>query len=250
MMLCYTYDGSFNGLLTTIYEIYYRRRKPQEIIPAGSSNRQLFVQQEHIACDEDKAARVYDAIDAKISSRALRNAYYAYLSEHANAGTWIYDYLKLGWKLGPKVDLHLTDERVERIHRLSQKVRTERHRLLGLVRFQRHQMDIYYAAIEPDHNVIELLAPHFARRLSDQNWIIHDLRREMAVVYNRKEWVSIGFTLSNKLELEQEEQYYQKLWKQYYESIAISSRINPRLQKQFMPERYWKHLVEKNAGLD
>ncbi|MDD3269852.1 MAG: DUF4130 domain-containing protein [Syntrophomonadaceae bacterium] len=32
--------------------------------------------------------------------------------------------------------------------------------------------------------------------------------------------------------------------------MAISSRKNPRLQKQCMPERYWKHLVEKNTGLD
>lgn len=249
-MLCYTYDGSFNGLLTSIYEIYYRRQNPQEIVSAESSNLQLFYRQEYIACDEDKAARVYDAIDSRISSRALRNVYCAYLSEHPRAGIWIYEYLRLGWKLGPKLDLHLADERVHRIHQLHRKVKSEQHRLLGLVRFQRCQRDIYYAAIEPDHNVAELLAPHFANRLSDQNWIIHDLRRDLAVVFNRKEWVSTGFTLKQKLELEQDEQYYQRLWKQYYDSIAISNRKNPRLQKQCMPERYWKHLVEKSTGLD
>jgi len=246
-MLCYTYDGSFNGLLTTIHEIYYRRQKPQEIVPAGSFNRQLFVRQEHIACDEDKAARVYDAIDSKISSRALGNAYCAYLSEHPRVGMWIYEYLRLGWKLGPGVDLRLAEERVHRVHKLAGKVKTEQHRLLGLVRFQLYQGDIYYAALEPDHNVLELLAPHFASRLSDQNWIIHDLRRDLAVVFNRKEWVATGFTLKQKLELEQDEQYYQRLWRQYYDSIAISTRKNPRLQKQCMPERYWKHLVEKNG---
>lgn len=245
-MICYTYDGSFNGLLTTIYEIYYRRRIPQEIVPASSSNMRFFVRQEHIVCDEARAARVYEAIDSKISSRALRNAYCVYLSEHPQAGMWIYEYLRLGWKLGPRVDLHLTDERVHRVHQLSRKVKMEQHRLLGLVRFQRCQMDLYYAAIEPDHNIAELLAPHFASRLSDQNWIIHDRRRDLAVVFNRKEWVATGFTLKQKLELEQDEQYYQRLWKQYYDSIAITSRKNPRLQKQCMPERYWKHLVEKN----
>lgn len=249
-MLFYTYDGSFNGLLTAIYEIYYRRRIPQEIVPAGSFNRLLFIQQEHIACNEDKAARVYEAIDSKISSRALRNAYCAYLSEHPRAGLWIYEYLRLGWKLGPRVDLHLTDERVHRVHQLRRKVKAEQHRLLGLVRFQRYQSDIYYAAIEPDHNVAELLAPHFAGRFADQNWIIHDLRRDLAVVFNRREWISTGFTLKHKLELEEDEQYYQRLWKQYYASIAIASRQNPRLQKQCMPERYWKHLVEMNTGLD
>lgn len=245
MMLNYIYDGTFNGLLTAVYEIYYRRQVPQQITAYGA-DMQLFIRHEYIETDPVKADKVYEAIETKISTQAMRNAYFAYLSEHPEAGMWIYEYLRLGWKLGPKVDLHLTDERVHRIHLLSQKVRTEWHRLLGLVRFQRFKMDIYYAAIEPDHNIIELLAPHFVRRLSDQNWIIHDVSRDLAIVYNQKEWFSTTFTLDDKLEIEQEEAYYQRLWKQYYNSITITSRINPRLQKRCMPQRYWSHLVEKN----
>lgn len=245
-MLHYIYDGSFSGLLTAIHEIYYRRQVPQQLLPRGTSDPQLFIRQDEIVTDENKAAKVYDAICAKISPQALRNTYYAYLAEHREAGIWIYEYLDLGWKLGSKVDLLLADERVHRIHRLGQKVRFERHRLLGLVRFQLLQRNIYYAAIEPDHNIVELLAPHFARRMADQNWVIHDLRRDLAAVYNQEEWFSTHFTLQHKLDLEKEEQHYQTLWKQYYDSIAISSRINPRLQKRFMPQRYWKHLIEKN----
>lgn len=246
-MLYYIYDGSFSGLLTAIYEIYYRRQVPDQIVPAPTDG-QLFIQPEDIVTDADKAARVYDAIHTKISAQALRNVYYAYLSEHRQAGIWILEYLRWGWKLGAKVDRYLTDERVHRIHRLARQVKGERHRMLGLVRFQRLNFNIYYAAMEPDYNLVELMAPHFARRLSDQNWIIHDLRRNLAAVYNQKEWFSTGFTLEHKLELEQEEQHYQRLWKQYYDSIAISSRANPRLQKQCMPQRYWKHLVEMDRS--
>lgn len=245
-MLYYIYDGSFNGLLTAIYEIYYNRKVPQQLIPQGTSDHGLFTEQHEIITDEIKAAKVYDAIYNKISPLALKNTYHAYLSEHPENGIWIYEYLHLGWRLGSKVDLRLTDERVHRIHRLSQKVRTERHRMLGLVRFQLFKNNIYYAAMEPDHNIVELIAPHFAQRMADQNWIIHDLKRNLASVYNQKEWFSTHFTLEHKLELEQEEQHYQKLWKQYYESIAISNRLNPKLQKAFMPQRYWKHLVEKS----
>ena len=117
--------------------------------------------------------------------------------------------------------------------------------MLGLIRFQLYKNNIYYAALEPDHNIAELIAPHFADRMADQNWIIHDLKRNLAVVYNQNEWFSTTFTLEHKLKLEVEEQYYQKLWQQYYDSIAISNRLNPKLQKNFMPQRYWKHLVEK-----
>lgn len=245
-MLYYIYDGTFNGLFTAIYEIYYGRQIPQQIVPASLADLQLFVEHQHITTDENKSAQVFNAVESKISSRALRNVYHAYLSEKFEAGIWIYEYLHLGWKIGAKLDLYLTDERVQRVHQLAQKVTTEKHRLLGLVRFKQLSNHIYYAAIEPDNNVIELIAPHFARRMATQNWIIHDLRREVAVVYNQEEWISTSLTLDHVLDMTREEEYYQRLWKEYYSSIAIRSRINPRLQKRCMPRRYWKHLVEKN----
>ncbi|HBG76385.1 MAG TPA: hypothetical protein DDW86_05450 [Clostridiales bacterium] len=43
-----------------------------------------------------------------------------------------------------------------------------------------------------------------------------------------------------------EELELQQLWKQYFEGIAIRGRYHPGLQRQFMPRRYWKYLVEKN----
>jgi len=129
---------------------------------------------------------------------------------------------------------------------ISLKVAGERHRLMGLLRFQLLQKNIYYAAIEPDHNIVELLAPHFAARMSDQNWVIHDVRRDLAAIYNQEEWIATRFTLQQRLELAQEEDYYRELWKQYHQAISIKSRTNPRLQRQCMPQRYWKHLVEMN----
>ncbi|NLB89385.1 MAG: DNA metabolism protein [Syntrophomonadaceae bacterium] len=245
-MLYYIYDGSFYGLLTAIYEIYYRKDKPDCIIPSGMLGFQLFVDQYEVITDETKAMKVYNAIYSKISNQALKNTYHSYLSEHSESGIWIYEYLKLGWQLGSKVDLKLTDERVHRIHNLCHKVRSERHRMLGLVRFQLLKYNIYYAAIEPEHNIVELIAPHFANRMADQNWIIHDAKRNIAALYNQKEWFLTDFNLENKLELEKTEQYYQNLWKQYFENIAISNRINPKLQRSLMPKKYWKHLVEMN----
>lgn len=245
-MLQFVYDGSFNGLLTAIYEIYYGKMVPDQLLVGGNETQQLFARQEVIATNEVNAGKVYDAIDSKICARSLRHTYYAYLSEHPEAGMWIFQYLHLGWKIGNKLDFLLSDERVQRIHRLSLKVARERHRLLGLLRFQLLKENIYYAAIEPDHNVVELLAPHFAARMSDQNWVIHDVRRDLAAIYNQEEWIATRFTLQQRLELAQEEDYYRELWKQYHQAISIKSRTNPRLQRQCMPQRYWKHLVEMN----
>ncbi len=41
------------------------------------------------------------------------------------------------------------------------------------------------------------------------------------------------------------EQNIQNLWKQFFDSIAIKDKIKPRLQRQFLPKRYWKYLIEK-----
>lgn len=40
--------------------------------------------------------------------------------------------------------------------------------------------------------------------------------------------------------------YWEDLWRLYHRSINNESRYNPRLQRQFMPERYHKYLTEMN----
>jgi probable DNA metabolism protein len=37
------------------------------------------------------------------------------------------------------------------------------------------------------------------------------------------------------------------LWKTFHRTVAIENRINPALQRQFMPARYWKHLTEMDG---
>ncbi|MZP28194.1 DUF4130 domain-containing protein [Heliobacterium undosum] len=244
-MLHYRYDGEFDGLLTAIYEAYYRRQVPDDIRPSGCAETNLFAEEVEIATDPEKAEKVFTAMAAKISPDARRHTAYAFLSELPGMEKAIYEYLRLGFRMGAAVDAHLTDERVLRVHRLSQKVRTERHRMLGLLRFRLLKGNIYYAPMEPDHNITGLLAPHFTDRLGDQNWIIHDLRRGLAALYNQKEWILTE--LDDRADFSQAtvEEVYQDLWRDYFRSVAITGRINPRLQRRCMPARYWKHLIEK-----
>ena len=37
---------------------------------------------------------------------------------------------------------------------------------------------------------------------------------------------------------------FEDLWKNYFVSITIKERANPKLQKRMMPKRYWKNLTE------
>ncbi len=245
-MLFYIYDGSFDGLLTAIYEAYYRKERPNKILFEEDFQESLLINKIIINTDEEKAKKVYKAIKDKISNIALKNVFYTYLSEFTDAGKWIYEYLRLGWKIGKDVDLNLSDERVLRIHKIKQKVSRERHLLLGLIRFREIQGNIYYAPIEPEYNVIGLVAPHFANRFADQNWIIHDVKRGLGAVYNTKEWIIRDIDIKEEIIYEESEIKYQQLWKEYFNSIAIKNRINPKLQRSNMPMKYWKYLIEKS----
>jgi probable DNA metabolism protein len=151
----------------------------------------------------------------------------------------------MGWKMGSKVDLNLADDTVFKVADTFRRVEHEVHKMLGFVRFQQVEGGIYYASISPDFNIVELLAPHFAERLSDQKWIIHDVRREIAALFNKGKWIMTEFTAEDIPRDTDEEKYYKRLWKEFFNTLAIPSRRNPRLQRRLMPRRYWEHLPEK-----
>jgi probable DNA metabolism protein len=244
-MIHYIYDGSFDGLLTCIYEAYYRKEIPEKILFQEDDQENLLVQKIYIEQDKGKAEKVYRAIGNKISQNALKNVFYTFLSEQEDAGALIYGYIQLGFKMGKAIDQHLSNDRVLDVHKAVQKVTKEKHLMLGLVRFRKLGDNLYYAPITPDYQILGLLAPHFAKRMADQNWIIHDTGRNMAAVYNQKEWMLTEMMLEKSVDIIEEERFYQQLWQQYFKSIAIKNRINPKLQKRYMPRRYWQNLVEK-----
>lgn len=244
-MLVYVYDGSFEGLLTAIYEAYYGSIFPDKIECRENMQFNILDEYKYIGTDAGKSDKVYKSIYKKISVDALKHVYNVFLSEAPEAGTLIYNYLRFGWKAGGKVDLYLTDSRVFKVHEISSRVEFEAHKMLGFVRFRLLEGNIFYAPVRPDNNIIELLAPHFADRLSDQNWIIHDARRDIAALYNKKDWFITEYAVDRLPASGAGENNYQALWKEFFNAIAIPDRNNPRLQRQLMPRRYWRYLTEK-----
>jgi len=244
-MIHYIYDGSFEGILTAIYHAYYNKEIPEQILSQDDLQESLMVRKIYIETDMEKADKVYHSVETKISKQAMKNIFYVYLSEERDRGTMIYQYLKLGWKMGKSIDGNLKNNHVLVVQNMYKKVSKEIHLMLGLVRFKELKNDVLYAAIEPDYNIVFALADHFAERISNERWIIHDIRRNIAVVYNKEEWLLTELKLKGDIEVHEEEESYQKLWKQYFKSISIENKVNPRLQKGYMPVRYWKHLIEK-----
>jgi probable DNA metabolism protein len=139
----------------------------------------------------------------------------------------------------------LSHPQVLPVHRLARRVGHEAHRLKGFVRFREVGERFWYAAVEPDHDVLGLIAPHFAERFRDQHWVIHDLRRNKGIVHDadRRHWIEVEMERCSEPELSREEEMFQTLWRRYFTETAIAFRHNPRLQWNKVPRRYRRHLT-------
>ncbi|WP_163192892.1 TIGR03915 family putative DNA repair protein [Clostridium thermarum] len=245
MSIVYTYDGSFDGLLTCIYDYYYSEKKAEDIKVKDDFFPDLLQEEVFIETSEKKSSKVFNAIKDKIGSAALKDIFTVFLSEEPGMEKLILEFVKLGFKLGRDVHKHLHNELVLEVAKCCHRVNLESHRFCGFVRFKCVGPELYYSSIEPDHNILTLIAPHFAERFSSQKWIIHDVKRGLAVMYNRESWVlaPMDSTAAQQF-LSAPDGIYEELWKTYYSSVTIMERENPRLRRRMMPQRYWKHLPE------
>ena len=243
----YITDGSLEGLLSGIYEMYYSDDSVFDILHEPPVQMSFAVPYKEIQTNFKKAQKVYYAIKNKISNRAADEMTHAWLSELPFCGKYISNYLKLGFELGYKVDFLVSHKDVMPVHQAASKVRFETHRLTGICRFAKTAQGCYLCEVTPDHNVISFLAEHFAARMSDVNWIIHDKSRNLSAVYDTNDWYITHSFLPANIRYSHDESDYQKIWKTYFDNVAIEGRINPKLQRRFVPMRYRKNMTEFSA---
>lgn len=242
--IIYIYDGTFYGLLSTIFECFNTTAIPFNITINKETN--FLNNYINITTNETKAKRVYNGILNNISYNCLRSIYNAFLSNSKNKEISILKYLIIGFKIGPKIDNLISKDIVYEIQQISKRVFGEAHRLCGLVRFIEIGNNMFYSKIHPDNNVIEILGNHFIKRFPTQNFILHDKNRNIVFLYNTKTYTIID-AKEIPINITKEESFYQGLWKTFYTSISIKERINPKLQMQYMPKKYWQDLIEMSS---
>lgn len=128
---------------------------------------------------------------------------------------------------------------------LKNRIYTETHRFKGFLRFMETEKGVYYACYEPDNDITELLVPHFTARLQSP-FIIHDIKRNILALCDGKRYKILnGGDNGVTVFMSESEEIFLDLWQQYYKSINIEERKNLRQMRNYMPERYWKNLSEK-----
>ena len=250
------YDGSFNGFLTAVFIGFEQKITHADIQRQGQIQSGLFTETEIIFTNVEKAQRVWNGIRKK-SNSAIKNVYFAFLSEQNTIEALLYHYIQklMGSKYNGAMDFG--DDCVLKINQLTHKVGREKHRMEAFVRFQLTKDEVYFSNIEPDFDVLPLISKHFRNRYADQQWIIYDLKRKYGLYYdmNTVEMISLDLTDIHANNLEKNsvftdaEYEYQELWNNYFKSTTIKSRINTKLHVQHVPRRYWKYLSEKKESI-
>jgi len=264
--IIYLYDGSFDGFLTAIFIAFFNKERPMDIVVEYEPG--LFTAEKTIMTNERHSSRVISGILAKIGDEAYHKVYYAYLSQLPGSGAAALDYLRLAFKVGREAILRqgsqaavplggrsprsgqndvydlLFDDRVLKINKIAKLVGTEKTKLIEFVRFAELDNGVLFSEITPNYNTVPLLMPHFCERLNTIPFVIHDKNRNIAGVYNLKEWYMIDSADIQLPENTIMEKEYQKMWRKFYDTIAIKERHNPRCRRNFMPKYYWRNMVE------
>ena len=241
-MITYIHDNSIDGRLSALAEALKHAQGPEDILPDAGHQVSLFSSEVRVKTNDTAARGLMKRIREDISAEAIRHVMYAFLSELPHIDLPLYVYLREGLIRGPSIDRWHANESVKKIHEVSRKVGSEIHRLKGLLRFRELDDGTLWAPLEPDHQVLIPLANHFRRRLPAERGIIHDMRRNLAIGWDRDgvEYMAPP----ERIQPSKNEEAIQQLWQTYFTSTTITERINPRLQRQWMPVRYWKWLTE------
>lgn len=249
-MYTIVYDGSWAGLLTSVFEIYANKLAVNSFqTQQVPTNKDLFNPVFIVQTDQAKALRVWKGLTQKISTQACSNLYQFFLSEEKHVEVIFLRYVEYVFSKSVTVENDFTNKAVFTVNAIARKVSREKHRMKAFVRFSLTKDGLYYAIVEPDYNVLPLIAKHFKERYADQRWLIFDVCRQYGIYYdlNTVTEVTIDFNHAKETEdiFDDDEILFQQLWKVYFKSVNIPARKNTKLHIQHMPKRYWKYLTEK-----
>ena len=250
-MSSYRYEGTFEGFLCAVACCLDDGGEPVEFVrPGAVSEADLFAGgTREVATVRETALRLREQFVAAVSKDAFATVRYAFHSQQAGIELLLWRYLTLGFRVGPSLGRMLAREPVCSVNRIARRVAHEAHKFKGFVRFREvawfNDVSFLYARIEPDADILAFIAPHFSERVGDRPWMIHDLARSQAAVYDLTSWRLVrDIDLTATPAYTPGEEACARLWRGYFEHLAIPERRNPRLQRQHVPVRYRGNLVE------
>ncbi len=240
--MLYLFDGSKEGFLTTLTrafedgEAFVTSKRVQPALGQG---------QVCVESNFELARRVENKL-LSFDRESGRDLDFLLRSGEENNEQIAFRYFRLLAKEKAPIKRRLADLDVFRAVEGMRKIGLEIHRFHGFIRFMETASGALYAPFSPDNDICELLLPHFQARLPHFPFLLHDVGRKKAAVYDGR--ASFVAPLKEaEVVLSANEVEWQALWREYYQSVNIPSRERLKQMRGYMPARYWKYLTEKRS---
>lgn len=234
----YTHDGSLAGLLSCVFDSYVRREVPEDLLLEGTPT---FLPVRRVITDREHALRVWRALEEK--GEAAEWVRVGWLSCVPERERLLFNFIRAAFKYGPSVCRRTTHPMVTPVFNAIRAARNEAHQFCQFIRFSDYH-GVLASQISPKAMVLPLIQAHFVDRFASEAFLIHDMEHGQALFH---QGCKSAIREIETLELESADEFelaYRKLWRCYYETIAIKERYNPKCRMTHMPKRYWKHMTE------
>lgn len=238
--MIYFFDGSESGFLTAFLAAF---ADEDALLSSKKIQLPLGVSPVYIQTDERKAQRARERL-CSFDGDCIRELGLLLRSNEENAEQIAFAYLRLLARQKRPVRRRLSEKAVFDAVEIIRRVGLEVHRFHGFIRFMESASGALYAPFSPDNDICDLLLPHFRARLPRFPFVIHDVKRKKAAVYDGKH-AFVAPLAQAEVALSADEQAWQTLWKDYYAAVNIPSRERLRQMRGYMPVRYWQFMPEK-----
>jgi probable DNA metabolism protein len=155
------------------------------------------------------------------------------------------------WRLAhePALRHDPLDPDMVKAQQLAHAVRRDMHKMKAFVRFRTVQDDIFknntedgllhVAWFEPEHHIVETVAPFFARRFAQMRWAI-------LTPACSAEWdgAQLRFGPGGHQSDAPPADAGEQLWLTYYQNIFNPARLKLKMMEKEMPRKYWHNLPE------
>ena len=236
----YQYDSSLDGFLCCVYESYVYKEAPAAF-----------------CCDEDPLSlyevrtvvtkpaysqRVSRGIAAR-SGKALAVVRRGFLTCLPDKELHLYAFIRKLLAEGPGFMRDLSDPACYPLYRAIRHMNGELEKLRGFVRFSDYGGTLG-AEIEPKNRVLPLLRGHFCQRCHDETFFLYDRTHREALLYSGGVSRIVPLNHFEMAQPDEVEAGYRRLWRRFYDTVAIEARKNEKLRMTHMPKRYWGMMTE------
>ncbi|MCX8083296.1 MAG: TIGR03915 family putative DNA repair protein [Calditerrivibrio sp.] len=231
------YDGTFDGFLTVFYEYKKGLDIDSVVNKKITPVYQPTIFSYEINTDHHKSIEAMKYIKDK-GDDVFKKVYFSFLADTRGLERIIFEFVDIDcWQ-------DLRNPVVCDVERAIKSVFSERHKMLGFIRFSELSDGSFVSFIKPKNNILPLIGEHFKKRFSNQRWTIVDKFRREVLAFDGSKLYYGSLVDSEEMEFSEKEMLIRKSWKSFFDIVAIQERKCYERQRNKVPLWVREEMIE------